>query len=141
MDYRQTSEQYKITYQQIYSWVKKYQEQGEAGLLDHRGKRRPVSEYSAEEKASAKLRQFKAKLDGIHATQSMSHPGRCINNDSMECFWGVLKSGMYYLQQFHTFEDLEKAIDEYIVFYSTRRLQTKLKGLAPLAFRNQTLAA
>ena len=27
LDYRQTSEQYKITYQQIYHWVKKYQEQ------------------------------------------------------------------------------------------------------------------
>ncbi|MCI8844613.1 MAG: IS3 family transposase [Oscillospiraceae bacterium] len=39
----------------------------------------------------------------------------------------------------HTFEKLEKAINEYIVFYNTRRLQTKLKGLAPPAFRNQTL--
>ncbi|WP_369124612.1 IS3 family transposase, partial [Parablautia intestinalis] len=28
---------------------------------------------------------------------------------------------------------------EYIIFYNTRRLQAKLKGLAPLAFRNQTL--
>ncbi|MCX4299427.1 MAG: IS3 family transposase, partial [Lachnospiraceae bacterium] len=55
--------------------------------------------------------------------------------------WGILKSEMYYLQLFHTFEELEKAIDEYIVFYNTRRLQAKLKGLAPLAFRNQTLVA
>ena len=55
------SEQYKITYQQIYSWVKKYQEQGEAGLLDRRGKGRPVAEYSAEEKAAAKLRQLEAE--------------------------------------------------------------------------------
>lgn len=61
MNYRQTSEQYKITYQQIYSWVKKYQEQGEAGLLDRRGRSRPVSEYSAEEKAAAKLRQLEAE--------------------------------------------------------------------------------
>ncbi|MCI9670648.1 MAG: IS3 family transposase, partial [Lawsonibacter sp.] len=41
----------------------------------------------------------------------------------------------------HTFEELEKAIDEYIVFYNTRRLQAKLKGLAPLVFRLQTLVA
>ncbi len=46
-------------------------------------------------------RQFKAKLDGIHATQSMSRPGRCIDNGPMEGFWGILKSEMYYLQQFH----------------------------------------
>ena len=57
-------------------------------------------------------RQFKAKLDGIHATQSMSRPGRCIDNGPMEGFWGILKSEMYYLQQFHTFEELKKAIDE-----------------------------
>ena len=48
---------------------------------------------------------------------------------------------MYYLQQFHTFEELKKAIDEYMDFYNTRRLQAKLKGLAPLAYRNQTLVA
>ena len=78
-------------------------------------------------------RQFKAKLDGIHATQSMSRPGRCIDNGPMEGFWGILKSEMYYLQQFHTFEELKKAIDEYMDFYNTRRLQAKLKGLAPLA--------
>lgn len=86
-------------------------------------------------------RQFKAMLDKIHATQSMSRPGRCIDNGPMEGFRGILKAEMYYLQQFHTFEELQQAIDEYILFYNTRRLQSKLKGLAPLDFRNQTLAA
>lgn len=61
LDYRRTSEQYKITYQQIYNWVKKYQEQGETGLLDRRGRRRPPAEYSEEEKAAAKLRQLEAE--------------------------------------------------------------------------------
>ncbi|WP_130850431.1 helix-turn-helix domain-containing protein [Intestinimonas timonensis] len=61
LDYRQASEQYKITYQQIYNWVKKYQEQGETGLLDRRGKRRPPAEYSEEEKAAAKLRKLEAE--------------------------------------------------------------------------------
>ena len=37
--------------------------------------------------------------------------------------------------------NLKKAIDEYMDFYNTRRLQAKLKGLAPLAYRNQTLVA
>lgn len=61
LDYQQTSVQYKITYQQIYNWVKKYQEQGEAGLLDRRGKRRSPAEYSEEEKAAAKLRKLEAE--------------------------------------------------------------------------------
>lgn len=61
LDYRQTSEQYRITYQQIYSWVKKYQGKGEAGLLDRRGRRRPPAEYSEEKKAAAKLRKLEAE--------------------------------------------------------------------------------
>lgn len=47
-NYRQTKEQYKIAYQPIHSWVKKYQEQGETGLSDRRDKRRHASEYSDE---------------------------------------------------------------------------------------------
>lgn len=31
--------------------------------------------------------------------------------------------------------------DQYMDFYNTRRLQAKLKGLAPLAYRSQTLVA
>mgnify|MGYP002577396540 FL=1 len=61
LDYRQASEQYKITYPQIYNWVKKYQEKGEAGLLDRRGKRRSPAEYNEEEKAAAKLRKLEAE--------------------------------------------------------------------------------
>jgi putative transposase len=86
-------------------------------------------------------RQFKNKLDGIGAIQSMSRVSRCIDNGPMEGFWGIVKSEMYYLQKFSTFEDLKKAIDEYIDFYNTRRLQKKLKGLTPMEYRNQTLVA
>ncbi|WP_156327817.1 IS3 family transposase, partial [Clostridium disporicum] len=84
---------------------------------------------------------FKLKLDAINAKQSMSRVGRCIDNGPMEVFWGILKSEMYYLQKFHTYEQLEKAIDEYIEFYNTKRIQKKLKGMAPLEYRSHTLAS
>lgn len=84
-------------------------------------------------------KQFKHKLDGISAIQSMSRVSRCIDNGPMEGFWGILKSEMYYLEKFHTFEDLDQSINEYIDFYNTRRLQKKLKGLTPMEYRNQTL--
>lgn len=61
LDYRQTSEQYQIAYQQVYSWVKKYQEHGESGLIDRRGKRKSAIELSDEDKAAAKLRQLEAE--------------------------------------------------------------------------------
>lgn len=86
-------------------------------------------------------KQFKNKLDSIGATQSMSRVSRCIDNGPMEGFWGIIKSEMYYLQKFHTYEELKRAIDEYIEFYNMRRLQKNLKGLTPKEYRNQTLAA
>ena len=86
-------------------------------------------------------KQFKLKLDEAGMIQSMSRVGRCIDNGPMEAFWGTLKSEMYYLRKFSTFEELEQAIDEYIKFYNTKRLQKKLKGMAPIEYRSHTLAS
>ncbi|MDU4882536.1 IS3 family transposase [uncultured Clostridium sp.] len=71
----------------------------------------------------------------------MSRVGRYIDNDPMEAFWSTLKSEMYYLRKFYTFEKLEQTIDEYIKFYNTKRLQKKLKVMAPVEYRSHTLAA
>ncbi len=84
---------------------------------------------------------FKAKLDAIEATQSMSRVGKCIDNGPMEGFWGTLKSEMYYLNQFHSMELLIEAIHEYIDFYNNQRFQANLKGLTPMEYRNQALAS
>lgn len=68
-------------------------------------------------------------------TQSVSRIGKCINNGLMETFWGMIKCEKYYLNKYGTFEELEKAIDEYIYFYNYDRLQEKLNGLSPMEFR------
>lgn len=86
-------------------------------------------------------KNFKNKLDKIDAVQSMSRVGRCIDNGPMEAFWGTLKVEMYYLQKFSDFEELEQAIIKYIEFYNTKRLQKKLKGMAPTEYRSHTLTA
>jgi putative transposase len=82
-------------------------------------------------------RTFREKLDRAGCTQSMSRVSRCIDNGPMEGFWGTLKSEMYYLKKFQTYDELELAIDEYIHFYNHERYQVKLNGLAPIEFRNQ----
>lgn len=78
---------------------------------------------------------FKLRLDAAGMTQSMSRVGKCIDNGPMEAFWGIVKCEKYYLNQYHSFEELNRAIDEYIRFYNTRRLQKKLNGLSPQEFR------
>ncbi|AWK51651.1 hypothetical protein DIC82_11770 [Clostridium beijerinckii] len=39
------------------------------------------------------------------------------------------------------YEELRQTIDEYIIFYNTKRLQKNLKDLTPIEYRNQILAS
>lgn len=78
---------------------------------------------------------FKRKLNEAQMTQSMSRVGKCIDNGPMEAFWGTLKCEKYYLHKYSTYEELANAIDEYINFYNTKRLQKRLHGLSPMEFR------
>ena len=86
-------------------------------------------------------KMFKVKLDDQGMIQSMSRVGKCIDNGPMEAFWGTLKSEQYYLNKYYSIEALQQAIEEYIKFYNTQRLQAKLKGLTPIEYRNQALVA
>lgn len=61
---------------------------------------------------------FKKKLDDAGMTQSMSRVSRCIDNGPMEAFWGMLKTEMYYLKAFPSYEELKQAVIDYIVNYS-----------------------
>ena len=78
---------------------------------------------------------FKDKLDKEGMTQSMSRVGRCIDNGPMEAFWGMLKSEMYYLHKFDDYKSLEKAVEDYIVYYNSKRYQKRLKSMTPLEYR------
>ncbi|WP_453990298.1 IS3 family transposase [Bacillus nitroreducens] len=78
---------------------------------------------------------FKRRLDQTGMTHSMSRVGKCIDNGPMESFWGTLKCEKYYLHRYETFEDLSKAIDEYIYFYNYERYQERLNGLSPVEYR------
>ena len=60
-DYTAAIEKYGVSYQQIYSWVRKYKEKGAEGLLDKRGKRKPESEMTELEKLRAENRMLEAQ--------------------------------------------------------------------------------
>lgn len=61
-DYPATIEKYGVSYQQIYSWVRKYEEKGVDALRDGRGRTKPVEEMSDIEKLQAENRLLKAQL-------------------------------------------------------------------------------
>lgn len=61
-DYGLTIETYKVSYQQIYSWVKKYEEKGVEGLTDRRGKTKPETELTEEELLRQENKILQAKI-------------------------------------------------------------------------------
>lgn len=83
---------------------------------------------------------FHKKLMKAGVRQSMSRVGRCIDNGPMEGYWGILKSEMYYLKKFTSQEELTKAIEDYIIFYNTKRYQLKLKCMTPMEYHSAAAA-
>ena len=60
-DYGLTVETYKVSYQQIYAWVRKYEEGGVDKLRDSRGRTKPVEEMTEVEKLKAEMKILEAK--------------------------------------------------------------------------------
>jgi transposase InsO family protein len=71
----------------------------------------------------------------------MSRKGNSLDNGLMENFFGLLKTEMFYEQEYlyKNTDELIKAVDEYINYYNNERIKTRLKGLTPIEYRNQAL--
>ena len=71
---------------------------------------------------------------------SMSRKGNSPDNGMMESFFGILKSEMFYGYEktFHSLEQLEQAIVDYIDYYNSKRIKVKLKGLSPVQYRTES---
>lgn len=78
---------------------------------------------------------FQKKLVDAGMIQSMSRVSRCLDNGPMEAFWGMMKSEMYYLKKFSSYDELEAAVIEYIDYYNHHRYQKRLDCMAPLEYR------
>ena len=81
------------------------------------------------------------KLVAAKMTQSMSRVGKCIDNEPMEGFWGILKRERYYGHKFTSREELVAMIEKYIIYYNNRRVQRNLGVLTPMEKHCQFMAA
>lgn len=61
-DYGLTIETYQVSYQQIYSWVRRYEAGGVDGLVDRRGKAKPEDELTEAERLRQENKILQAKL-------------------------------------------------------------------------------
>lgn len=62
-DYGGIAQKYTVSYQQVYTWVKKFEKKGEAGLEDRRGQRmRQQEPRTVEEEYKARIAQLEHEL-------------------------------------------------------------------------------
>ncbi|WP_252243202.1 MULTISPECIES: transposase [unclassified Clostridium] len=59
-DYKLTADKFNVSYQQVYSWIKKYRENGYSALVDRRGKHKTLDELAESEKYFLELKLLKA---------------------------------------------------------------------------------
>ena len=64
-DYGLAMEKYGVSYQQIYSWVRKYEAKGVEGLTDRRGKAKPEDELTEADRLRMENKILQAKLKDI----------------------------------------------------------------------------
>ncbi|MEO5316922.1 IS3 family transposase, partial [Pseudarthrobacter sp. CC12] len=84
---------------------------------------------------------WRGLLANVGAVQSMSRKANCYDNAVMENFFGHLKEELFHRVRFLSIDALTTALHEYIRWYNTERISTKLKGLSPVQYRAQVLAA
>jgi len=85
-------------------------------------------------------KQYQRMLREKGIRQSMSRKGNCLDNAVIENFFGLLKSELLYLQEFHSMEHFKQELIEYLDYYNNRRIKAKLKGLPPAIHRQQALS-
>ncbi|AKA69593.1 helix-turn-helix domain-containing protein [Clostridium scatologenes] len=60
-NYQIAADKFQVSYQQVYAWVKKYEEYGSESLSDQRGKRKSPNEMSETEKLAVQLKLLEAE--------------------------------------------------------------------------------
>ena len=77
---------------------------------------------------------FRQILKGYHVEQSFSTPGQPHDNAVLEAFFSAFKKEQVYRNIYHTKEELEASVAEYIEFYNEGRPHRKLNMKTPVQF-------
>ena len=88
-----------------------------------------------------RMPMYQRMLAQGQVVQSMSRKGNCLDNAAMESFFGTLKAEFFYLNKFSSVAQLQKELADYNHYYNHDRIKLKLKGLSPVQYRTQPLAA
>lgn len=126
---------YEVTQRPLYPLVGNMLEQAIRRLKPHE---RPM--IHSDQGWQYQMSYYQDALKERGLSQSMSRKGNCLDNAVMENFFGILKTEFYYPQKFRDVASFIKELKEYIWYYNHERIKTKLKGLSPVEYRNQSLS-
>lgn len=85
--------------------------------------------------------EYQRLLTLHNITQSMSRKGNCMDNGSMENFFGRLKVEMFYGEKFESVNTFIDELKNYIDYYNNERISVKLKGMSPVQYRTHSQAS
>ncbi|MEF7561347.1 helix-turn-helix domain-containing protein, partial [Bacillus thuringiensis] len=66
-NFQMTADMYDVSYQQVYQWVKKYNNGGDEALKDRRGRKKEEQELSPEEKMKVEMKKLERENERLRA--------------------------------------------------------------------------
>ncbi len=84
--------------------------------------------------------EYQRLLAEHNITQSMSRKDNCMDNGTMENFFGRLKVEMFYGEKFESVNAFIDELKNYIDYYNNEKIFLKLKGMSPVQYRTHSLA-
>jgi len=66
-DYQRIAETHEVSYQQVYQWVKKYEDGGDEALRDKRGRKKDEVELTPEEKTKLQMKKLESENERLRA--------------------------------------------------------------------------
>lgn len=81
------------------------------------------------------MKQYQQLVKKKGIVQSMSRKGNCLDNAIIENFFGILKSELFYTQNFNSIKELKTEIKKYINYYNNQRIKSNLNKMSPIKYR------
>jgi putative transposase len=107
--------------------------------LTHRRPRSGLVHHTDQE-ATYTSGAYERQLRQIGLVPSMSRKGNCYDNAVVESFFSTLKNELVHEQEFHTREEAQRAVFEFIeVFYNRQRLHQTLGYVTPVQFEGRSV--
>lgn len=91
--------------------------------------------FHSDQEWSYQMKAYNHTLKKHKVFQSMSRKGTCLDNSIMENFFSLLKQEIYHGREYHSFEELKQAIEDYIHYYNHERIKGKLNWQSPVQFK------